>query len=111
MTRVTKGFCGRGGGQSVGRQSAGARSLDFRILTSYFCIPSVLHNRRKRLRVQAGSADQGPIDFFLRHQGLGILRLHRAAIEDAEPFSKLVTEGFCRLAADELVSVPLSRCM
>src|SRR5882724_3469357 len=43
----------------------------------------VLYDRRERLWIQAGAAYQRAVDFFLRHQRLGVLWLYRSAVEDA----------------------------
>ncbi len=41
-------------------------------------------DRRERLRVEARSADKRPVQFFLRHQSLNVVRLDAAAIENPE---------------------------
>src|SRR5260221_5063470 len=42
-------------------------------------------NRQKLLRLEAGAADQGAIHVGYRHQFLGVRRLHRAPVENADP--------------------------
>src|SRR4029077_21269261 len=43
-----------------------------------------IHNSCKRLRVQAGPADERAINLHLRHQAANVVGLDAAAIENAE---------------------------
>jgi len=44
---------------------------------------SILHNRRKRLGIKAGSADEPAVDLALRHQRIGIFWFDAATVEDS----------------------------
>src|SRR5208282_3123467 len=48
---------------------------------------------------------QSAVDFFFGHQGMGVLRFDRAAIEDAEFVGELLAEGFGGFGSDDGVRV------
>src|SRR5439155_14680161 len=47
--------------------------------------PSGLGDSTERARVQARTTDEGPVDVRAREERRGIVRLDRAAVEDARP--------------------------
>src|SRR5271166_301005 len=66
---------------------------------------SVLHDLGEVLRVEAGAADQCAVNLLLRHQSGGVVRLYAAAVENAQPRSKIVAEGFGRFVTNDGMSV------
>ena len=54
----------------------------------------VLHDRRERFGIERRSSYQGAVDFFFRHQSVGVLRFDGAAVEDAEFGGEFMAEGF-----------------
>src|SRR6185503_16038174 len=62
---------------------------------------SVLYDGREGFRVQAGAAYQGPVDFFLGHEGLHVLRFDRTAIQDAEIAGEVFAESLGGLASNQ----------
>src|SRR5260370_11148869 len=66
---------------------------------------SPLHDCGKRFGVEAGAAHQASVNFFLRHQRLGIFRLDASAVQDAQLLGCLVSEGEGGLFADHAVRI------
>jgi len=74
-----------------------------------FCqCESVLHNRRQGFGIERRPAYQRAIDFFLRHQGRSVIRLHRPAVENAQLRGELLAEYFRGFATDNGVGFPAS---
>src|SRR3954466_5513402 len=66
---------------------------------------SVLNNAGEGLRIEAGTANQGAVYLFFRHQSLGVLRLDTATVEDAHVVRDFIAESVCCLFADGAVRV------
>src|SRR5712692_2129428 len=54
---------------------------------------SPFHNGGKGLGVEARAAHQASVNFFLRHQRLGIFRLDASAVQDAQLLSCVLSQG------------------
>ena len=65
----------------------------------------ILYDCSKRFWIEAGAADQGAVDFFFGHKRFGILRFHRAAVEDAKVVRELLAESFSGFSADQAVGL------
>src|SRR5690242_6346107 len=50
-------------------------------------------NRREGVGVEAGAADESPVDVLLAEQLTGVLRLHGAAVEDPQPVDGRAPHG------------------
>src|SRR5580704_8963532 len=61
----------------------------------------VLHDTRKRLRIEARSANQHAVEIHLRHQSLNIVRLDAAAVENPEGSRMVSAERLRRTLANE----------
>ena len=68
-------------------------------------LASVLHNLRKRRRIQAGAADQRAVDFLLPHQRRRIFRFHTAAVQNAQILRELVAKALLRLVPNDRMRV------
>src|ERR1700693_68707 len=66
---------------------------------------SVLHNRRKGLGIERRPAHQRAIDFLLRHQSRGIVRLHRSSVENAQLRRELFAKYFRSFPPDYCMSL------
>ena len=64
---------------------------------------SIIHDRRKRRRVQARAADQSAIQFRLGHESLDIVRFDAAAVDDAAGAGCIGAEFLADLMAEEQV--------
>src|SRR6266478_8937974 len=61
----------------------------------------IVHNCRERFGIERRSPDQGAVDFFFGHQGVGVLWFDGAAVEDAEFAGEFLAERFGGLASDD----------
>src|SRR5580704_16956665 len=74
--------------------SACKRHGETKLLVLVHAQALIIHNRRKRLRIERRPAHQRAIDFLLRHQRRGIVRLHRSSVENALLRRELFPEHF-----------------
>src|ERR1700687_413926 len=83
--------------------SASSTTSAFRGKVDYSKGVSVLYDGREGFRIQAGSADQGAVDFLFGHQGLNVFRFYRAPVQDTKMAGKLFSESLGRFASNQQV--------
>ena len=61
----------------------------------------VLHDPRKRFRIERCPAHQRAIDFLLRHQSGSVVRFHRPSVENAQLGSELLAKHLGSFTSDD----------
>src|SRR5208337_4163184 len=96
-------YAGAGMRGSGSKPQKAARSLSLRAV--FYWLRLILDDDRKRIRLQACAAYQGPVDLFLSNQRGRVVGLHAAAVENAHGRGYIGSQQLGHFGADDLVRV------